>query len=319
MATRDLTGAQKKSLTLRTSRTGLLLGFSLLGLALPLGCSLWRDEANFLVWVLDLASHWQWAYSVAALVSLLALGRQRPRRLWLLPSALLPLLTASATPPKSTHSTQIFTIVSANLDFHNADPAPLLAWLSQARPDVVVLVELSPGFAAALANYADYPYRKLIPQADPFGIGVLSRLPISDTAIQTDDVGTPRLRLHLTWESMLLQLIAVHPMPPLSPEYQVKRNDLLAGIASEIDPIPIPTLVCGDLNATPWSSAFSGRPNTLVRATGLRPTWPAVGRGIFGIPIDHILVSRQWHLVNNEVGPDIGSDHYPVVARLTLE
>ena len=38
----------------------------------------------------------------------------------------------------------------------------------------------------------------------------------------------------------------------------------------------------------------------------------------YGSPVDHILVSRNIEVKHFEVGPDIGSDHFPVFADLRL-
>jgi hypothetical protein len=38
----------------------------------------------------------------------------------------------------------------------------------------------------------------------------------------------------------------------------------------------------------------------------------------FGAPVDHILVSRNIEVKHFEVGPDIGSDHLPLIADLRL-
>jgi len=81
----------------------------------------------------------------------------------------------------------------------------------------------------------------------------------------------------------------------------------------------LPAIVVGDLNATPWSNAFSGLGHAgLLRATGLKPTWPAIGLGWMGIPIDHVLVTPHWSVMERQIGPNIGSDHLPVMVRIGL-
>jgi endonuclease/exonuclease/phosphatase (EEP) superfamily protein YafD len=78
--------------------------------------------------------------------------------------------------------------------------------------------------------------------------------------------------------------------------------------------------VVGDLNATPWSSAFAGLAECgLRRAGSLRPTWPSLGGGWIGIPIDHVLASRHWRVRDAGLGPGLGSDHRPLLARLVLD
>ena len=106
-------------------------------------------------------------------------------------------------------------------------------------------------------------------------------------------------------------------MQPISPAFAASRDRQLRAWArlAELQP----TLLPGDLNATPWSRAFNHLDALgLRRATGLAPTWPAALRGFAGIPIDHVLASRHWMRIDSSRGPDLGSDHAPVLARVTL-
>jgi endonuclease/exonuclease/phosphatase (EEP) superfamily protein YafD len=76
----------------------------------------------------------------------------------------------------------------------------------------------------------------------------------------------------------------------------------------------LPTLVVGDLNATPWSSAFKGL--GLKRAGDLTGTWPAA-LGAFGLPLDHVLVSTHWSVAAAHVHGGLGSDHLALIVSLT--
>jgi endonuclease/exonuclease/phosphatase (EEP) superfamily protein YafD len=88
-----------------------------------------------------------------------------------------------------------------------------------------------------------------------------------------------------------------------------------------VDEQPQPHIVVGDFNAPPESTtyreAWSGWTNAFSRA----------GRG-FGFTrmngwiqarIDHILVDDHWAVVRAWTGPDVGSDHKPLLAELHLE
>ena len=44
--------------------------------------------------------------------------------------------------------------------------------------------------------------------------------------------------------------------------------------------------------------------------------WPGMRRMRFGIRIDHILSTRDWRPRRAWVGPDIRSDHLPLIAEL---
>lgn len=81
-----------------------------------------------------------------------------------------------------------------------------------------------------------------------------------------------------------------------------------------------PAIVAGDFN-TPvesriYQSQWAGWQNAFSRAgCGLGHTKYT---RLYGIRIDHVLVSSHWRVISARVGPDLGGDHRPVVAELAL-
>lgn len=299
-------------------RMRVLATLSALGLFLPAPLSLLpAGSASVIVWVFDLAAHWQWLFvpTTAIGAGLASLADRR----WalLLPLLALPWLTASALLPAANGGTPGLSIASANVHFDNQNVAPLARWLAQEQPDLVVVLEVAPIYAQGLMALDDYPHRHIVPQDNPFGIAVLSRHPLSGVRTVRDADGIPHIEALLTWQGRQIRLIAVHPMPPISAAFAASRDRQLAAWATSADRQP--TLLAGDLNATPWSSAFNGLDKLgLRRATGLAPTWPFALQALSGIPIDHVLASHHWQRIDSARGPDLGSDHAPVLARLAL-
>lgn len=291
----------------------------LLGLLLPLLSHLLADSSTALAWLIDLASHWQWLF-LAGLLVFAGLASWRDKRWAVLLLALpLPWLTASAPAPKGDPQAPVFSVASANVNLHSRNTQALATWLAQEKPDVVVLLEVSPAYATGLRALGDYPFQRIVAQDDPFGIAVLSRHQLQQIEVIEDAQGIAHIEAQLQWRGQSIGLIALHPMPPLSPHYHRIRNSKLSTLAKQSAASDRPTVLAGDLNATPWSSAFSGLGQLgLQRASGLTPTWPAALQGVIGIPIDQVLVSRHWAVVTSEVGPNLGSDHLPVLARLAL-
>jgi endonuclease/exonuclease/phosphatase (EEP) superfamily protein YafD len=82
------------------------------------------------------------------------------------------------------------------------------------------------------------------------------------------------------------------------------------------------TVLLGDFNCTPWSPVFRDLVTTAgLRSTamgvGLSPTW--FSRWLpLGLTVDHILVGTAINAQGHEVGRDVGSDHFPVVADLVF-
>ena len=211
----------------------------------------------------------------------------------------------------------MFAVASANVHLDSRNTQGLATWLAQEKPDVVVLLEVSPAYAQGLRTLRDYPFQHIVAQDSPFGIAVLSRHPLQQIEVIEDAQGIAHIEAQLQWLGQPIGIIALHPMPPLSPQYHSVRNAKLAALAKQAAASAIPTVLAGDLNATPWSSAFSGLAQLgLRRASGLAATWPAVLQGVLGLPIDHVLVTQHWAVVARQVGPQLGSDHLPVLVRL---
>lgn len=287
---------------------------ALIGLLSPFAVGLPLPDA--LYWPLDLAVHWQWLYAAVLAAACLLAARWRPRRLWLLPLCLLPLVTASVALPRAAAGTPALQIAFANVHVSNADPARLLAWLARAPVDVLALAEVSPPFAAALQREAPgvLPYRVLHPRNDPWGIAVFSRIPLHDVRLVAAADGVPRLEATLDAGGPV-RLVVLHPKPPMSPVMLRQRDAIVHAVARDGDALP--RIVVGDFNASPWSRPLRDATHLgLRRATGLAPTWRAQWRLRPGIPIDHVLASTHWRVRSAEVGPDIGSDHRPVRVEL---
>lgn len=288
------------------------------GLLLPLIVRLLPDSSGKTGWLLDLAVHWQWLFFAGLLVCVAVAGWLDKK--WALFAVLLPLPWLSASPALLQGDTgPILTLASSNIHVGTTQVGPLANWLAQEKPDFVVLLEVSPELAMNLPTLKDYPYQILHPDSTPFGIAMLSRLPIKDSHIIDDQNGIAHIEADVLFGQQLIAVTAFHPMPPLSPYFQQVRNQQLSALAQKNQARNIPTVLAGDLNATPWSQAFAGLDDLgWKRATGIRPTWPAWGQGVMGIPIDNVLASRHWRLKTHAVGPNLGSDHLPVVVRLAL-
>ena len=81
-------------------------------------------------------------------------------------------------------------------------------------------------------------------------------------------------------------------------------------------------IIAGDFNVTPYSPVLV---NWLERTTltdarrgrGFGMSWPT-SVPVLGIPIDHVFVSEDFLVDAHYYGPAFGSDHYPVLTRLSL-
>ena len=286
---------------------------------LPIVSTWFQDSDSTFAWLIDLGSHWQWLFWWGLVISVLFLTWQERR--WAAFFLMLPLpwFTASIAVPRQEQGEVSFSILSANVYFENRDVRPLQAWLLQERPDAAVLLEITSDYAAGLKSLVDYPYQHIVAEQEPFGLALISRYPLLETHTIRDSEGIAHIESQVQLPGQPIGLMAFHTMPPLSQHYHQIRNDQLRILARHAQMSAFPTLIAGDINATPWSSAFSLVDRYgLRRATGLAPSWPSIGHGLFGIPIDHVIATPHWRVISEKLGPNIGSDHYPILVRLGL-
>ena len=285
------------------------------GLLLPLLTRVIGEVSSTAAWALDLAAHWQLVFVTGLTISASLAVFAKPHwglLLFLIP---LPWLTAWPTAPDRKGDGAELVVMAANVSVANSDPALLTDWIRSEQPDVLAIVEISDGFAKKLGLDDSFPYQVVRPRSDPFGLALLSRHPIVDHQIVDDAHGVQRIEAKLNWSDKVVTVVAFHPMPPLTPADHARRDEDLAELASRL--ADTPAIILGDFNATPWSSAFAAPTRAGFRLVGgYSPTWPAAWGGIMGLPIDNVLLSRHWTATRREIGPDVGSDHMPLLARI---
>jgi endonuclease/exonuclease/phosphatase (EEP) superfamily protein YafD len=86
-----------------------------------------------------------------------------------------------------------------------------------------------------------------------------------------------------------------------------------------------PKIIAGDLNLPPDSAIYrkfwAGYRNAFSEAgLGFGYTeWPRMRKLRFGLRIDHVLAGGGWRPRSCWVGPDVGSDHLPLIAELVRQ
>ena len=212
-------------------------------------------------------------------------------------------------------------LINVNTSF--GDPARVKQVVQEADPDILVLEEISSRWVRELEWLADsHPHSCVRSREDNFGIGLFSKLPIAESeVVEIGGAGVPSIVASVEAGPEILQVIATHPLPPGSAEYSWRRNEQLDALPDYVDS-SFPAIVLGDLNTTPWNYHFkrllkrSGLLDS-SRGWGIQPTWPT-HNPLFWIPIDHCLHSPDVFVVNREIGPEVGSDHYPLIVDLII-
>jgi endonuclease/exonuclease/phosphatase (EEP) superfamily protein YafD len=280
-------------------------------------------------WPFELFSHFRPQLAVVAALLAPALLLVRCRSAALLSSALAIAQFAPgaqrllAAEPAPSCGGPTFVVITANVEFSNLDQQQFLSWLAAHPADIVVVQEVTAAWARELTSLADYPHRRILTREDPYGIAVLSRWPFESLEpVDLAGDGIPSLDGIALVRGQRIQVLGLHTRWPVLRELAHARDRALLRVATLARAQSIPTVAAGDLNLAPDSPAFA----RLLEDSGLRdvfagrgwqPTWMA-GFWPLALRIDHQLVSPGLCVEHAEVGPDIGSDHRPVIARLRL-
>ncbi len=214
----------------------------------------------------------------------------------------------------------VFRMLHANVLGENDHYQRLIDLVRDESPDIITLAEPHGAWMSALlpAFSPAYPHHRYEAFEDNYGIAVFSRLPF--TRAETHGFGParlPTLVISVELAGQPLTLIATHPPPPKSALETIQRDRQMQEIAQFAAAQPGPLLLAGDLNMSSWSYAFGdllrhSRLRDSRQGIGLQPSWPAQ-RPWFLIPLDHILHTPDIVIHRRRIGPDIGSDHLPVL------
>jgi endonuclease/exonuclease/phosphatase (EEP) superfamily protein YafD len=166
----------------------------------------------------------------------------------------------------------------------------------------------------------EYPFQTIFPATHGFGIGLLSKHELLSPSIQEFSSDIPFIKSAIRWDGQLIDLFVVHLLPPVVPAWFERRNDSLEELSSVIKSDQ-PAIIMGDFNLTPWSRFYeqftekNGLRSARNFRNGFQTSWYGMG---FYLPIDHFFVSKEISVQNFSIGPDIGSDHWPLMGEFSL-
>jgi len=239
----------------------------------------------------------------------------------------LALCMPQGIPPTSGPALRVAT---ANLLWGSESFDAFERWLDEAEPAVVFVCEIDAARRERLEALRErgYPHHLLTPPREEWhertwGRALISRLPLFEPAVHwpgpileaSVELGGPRLRV-----------LGAHPVRPGRAEMTRSRNLVLAALGELAGAQPA-VVVLGDLNLTEATPRFG----ELLEAGRLTDT--RVGRGPMGtwrvkvprlhwdlrllrLPLDHVLIGPSLVALDRQLGPDIGSDHLPVLAEV---
>ncbi|REJ76243.1 MAG: endonuclease [Acidobacteria bacterium] len=219
-------------------------------------------------------------------------------------------------------------LLISNVLVENEDAAGLLRIVEAEDPDLVLLAEPDERWIRDVAPLRDkYEHVVEEPQDNAYGMALYSRFELVEPEVKfivEEDTPSIHARVRLP-SGELIRFFGVHPKPPVPSETgeSTERDAELILVGKRIDEESLPSIIAGDMNDVAWSRT------TLLfqKVSGMLD--PRIGRGMFNsfhadypfvrFPLDHVFHSNHFKLVELRRLPDIGSDHFPILAVLSLE
>ncbi|MEK7950611.1 endonuclease/exonuclease/phosphatase family protein [Luteolibacter soli] len=295
-----------------------LLAIAALGTAgSPLG--IWSSH-------IERMSHFRWWW-LGLLVALASWFFRKQRRAL---AAIAAALTAWAAIPLGPYwishpkvaSENALKFLAWNVLWENPTKDLALPWLGHQEADVLLLTECTDEWRQRLSPLKEkYPFQISSGRDGAEGMWLLSRYPLDVPDADGIAADKPWISTLMHAPGGPVRILGMHPRTPRAGQRFDQRNqqyDHAADIAANAG---TPVVLLGDLNCTPFSPWFQrllkrGKLHDSALGFGLPSTWHSNG---IGLPIDHILVSSDWQVVERKVHPDwMGSDHRPVIAVLAL-
>lgn len=302
-------------------------------------------------WVLAMLEHFRSQYCLVLTVALLVgLISRKPWRmtpwslLWTIllfanASLLLPVFVGSVQSAEDATSVAVrpptlLRVLHATLNRDNTDITKAIEYINQQAPDIVSLVEVTPQslpqFQVGLAGY------QLVigePRTNSHGSAwFVSKQPSSPVTIQQSEVihlpansDRPLVRVTIAIAGKTIELLCFHAIRPRDANtvnYQQVEFAALAKWSQNLLQNGQHNIIAiGDFNSTPWYGAFRKllHDSELINSQngfGLQPTWHSGLPALLRLPIDHCLHSRSFITVDRSIGPNVGSDHLPLLVAL---
>lgn len=289
---------------------------------------------------LELLSHFQRQYWLLSIIGVAAIALTRRSLPLLISLACVAALTSQLLPwylpPHFLMSGDRgnFRILISNVNTKNRNFEAVLNFAQQTNPDVALFMEVDALWIEQLNNLsAALPHFSGQPNPYNSGIVMYSRYPLETAElVNFAEDSTPSITATLTVEGQSLNLVGMHPLPPVKSTFFHSRNRQLDRMGQYLQSLAGPEVVIGDFNITMWSPYYRRfkRQTGLQNARngfGIKPTWPSGkpyrplprwATRLLAIPIDHCLVSPELTVTNVQNGPSVGSDHRPVVVDFNL-
>jgi endonuclease/exonuclease/phosphatase (EEP) superfamily protein YafD len=279
--------------------------------------------------LLELMTHFRLQYLLGGIVATIVYALSKQKIGLLLALFCVGLNAIEIVPwylPTAQSSDRDLRVMISNVMTSNRRYGDVIDYVRAESPDVLVVMEMDLTWQQHLAPLKSLlPYSIEEPRADNFGLAIFSKIPLANPQVREWGKGAivvPSLTANITVRDRVVSVIATHPVPPSNEDYFMSRNSQINELGDYVRQLGNEAIVMGDLNMSMWSPyyrKFIDRANlrNTRQGFGIQPSWPTNLR-LLQIPIDHCSITSKITVLNNRLGKDIGSDHYPLVVDLAV-
>lgn len=285
------------------------------------------------IWWLDVLANFraQYVVALAVLGLIVMMSKWRKTAYAILVVALVNLVAVLplyiGSPAEARVGADDIRVMSFNLLSTNEEYSEVIDYIGTVDPDVVFLHEASRPWEVAMES-SGLDYEIVRPRSDDliFGTLVLVRGDQLTAVSHGFAAAAPRaVSLEFVpwgWE-VPLSILSTHPLAPTDRERADLRDAQLGFAGDWAAERTGAFIVVGDFNATPWSAPF----RRLVSQAdlensqggfGLQPSFPSTSSLLLRVPIDHLVHSPALEVTGRQLGPSLGSDHFPLVVDLQV-
>jgi endonuclease/exonuclease/phosphatase (EEP) superfamily protein YafD len=241
-------------------------------------------------------------------------------------SCLGPLAPYYIPHPIPVSSADSLKILHFNVLYLNHNKGALIHFIEKENPDLISLQEYNDWWQYELTGdkvFKDYPYHYLAPLSQDV---VFSKRPLINAhqeqiagSLSLADIG---IVTQIKIDNQPVTFLFAHIPIPIFPALYDRQVQHFEFWAKKWGQYSGNFVLIGDMNTTPWTMEFRKFINRThlhdsQLGFGLQPSFPAYN-ALMRIPIDHCFTSKNIVVKDRHLGPDLGSDHLPVLFRLAL-
>lgn len=217
------------------------------------------------------------------------------------------------------------TVMATNVEMPNDRHDLVRAAIDETDPDILFVMETDQVWGDALSEQlARYPHVTRELRDNYYGLIFATRIEVlwcRVVYLTPDDTPTVLAEMRSA-DGHIFRFVGLHPKPPVPGNDTADRDAEILYAARFARKTDIPLIAMGDFNDAAWSDT-----SRRFKKVG-EYLDPRVGRGMVAsfdansrllrAPIDQFFVTREVGVVSFHRGNHVGSDHFPMIARIDV-